>query len=82
MKIGIETSRDFSPALLDELENNPQAISDLAEVVARNAREIATDVLEDAVRNRKYLESDNLTLKVKFEFGNTETDVEDEDKTD
>ena len=73
MIIKIETSREFYPALLDEFKNNPQAITDMSEHVAKNATDISKEAFEEAVGScEKYLRKSNITLKVAVEFGNTE----------
>ena len=73
MIIKIETTREFYPALLDEFKNNPQAITDMSEHVAKNATDIAKEAFEEAVGScEKYLRKSNVTLKVAVEFGNTE----------
>ena len=73
MIIKIETSREFIPTLLDEFKNNPNAINDMADHVAKNAKAIAKEALEDATGPaEKYLKESNITLKVSVEFGNTE----------
>lgn len=72
MIIKIETSREFYPALLDEFKNNPQAITDMSEHVAKNATAIATETFEEAIGScEKYLRESNITLKVAVELGNT-----------
>lgn len=73
MIIKIETSREFYPALLDEFKNNPQAITDMSEHVAKNATDIAKEAFKEAVGPcEKYLRKSNITLKVAVEFGNAE----------
>lgn len=73
MIIKIESSREFIPTLLDEFKNNPNAINDMADHVAKNAKNIATEVFDNAITPvEKYLKDSNLTLKVSVEFGNTE----------
>lgn len=73
MIIKIEASREFYPALLDEFKNNPQAIPDMANEVAKNATAIAKEALEEAIGPcEKYLRESNITLKVAVDFGNTE----------
>ena len=73
MIIKIETSREFYPALLDEFKNNPQAITDMSEHVAKNAKAIAKEAFDAAVGQcEKYLRESNITLKVAVEFCNTE----------
>lgn len=72
MIIKIESSREFYPALLDEFRNNPRAISDMSEQVAKNATAIAKEAFEDAIDTcEKYLRESNITLKVAVELGNT-----------
>lgn len=72
MIIKIETSREFYPALLDKLKNNPQSITDMSEHIAKNATSIAKDVFEEAIGScEKYLRESNITIKVAVELGNT-----------
>lgn len=72
MIIKIESSREFYPALLDEFRNNPRAISDMSEQIAKNATAIAKEAFEDAIDAcEKYLRESNITLKVAVELGNT-----------
>ena len=73
MIIKIEASRVFIPALLDEFKNNPNAIEDMADHVAKNAKTIATEAFDSAIAPvGKYFKDSNLTLKVSIEFGDTE----------
>lgn len=72
MIIKIESSREFYPALLDEFRNNPRAISDMSEQVAKYATAIAKEAFENAIDTcEKYLRESNITLKVAVEIGNT-----------
>ena len=72
MLIKIDASREFYPALLDEFKNNPQAIHDMANEVAKNATAIATETFEEAIGScEKYLRESNITIKVAVELGNT-----------
>lgn len=72
MIIKIESSREFYPALLDELRNNPRALSDMSEQVAKNATAIAKEAFENAIDpNTKDLRKSNIVIKVAVEIGNT-----------
>lgn len=73
MIIKIESSREFYPAILDEFKSNPQAIADMSEHVAKNAKAIATEAFEDSIGPAgECLKESNITLKVAVEFGNTD----------
>lgn len=72
MIIKTESRCELYPAILDEFNNNPQAIPDMSEHVAKNAAAIAKETFENAiVLPEKYLKESNITLRVSVEFGNT-----------
>lgn len=72
MIIKTESSCELYPTIRNEFNNNPQAIPDMAEHVAKNAAAIAKETFESAIGlPEKYLKESNITLRVSVEFGNT-----------
>lgn len=72
MIIKTESSCELYPTILNEFNNNPQAIPDMSEHVAKNAAAIAKETFESAIGlPEKYLKESNITLRVSVELGNT-----------